>query len=363
MLALGCRTALNLDGGGSTAAGVTYPGYASGATANVPSDGKLRECANFIFLVRQKQDAGTASKLYLYPFGGYALPGAKISLTVKAADSSYMAAAVPTNVTFGGTNVTQTSGSTVTVEPGTRGAATVTATAGSLRANATFTIPAAPTSITIKHEGKNTPLTALHVAGGSKTDLTATAWYYGNQVYSADESFSWAVTGGIGEIDESGVFAAAKTGSDLNGTITVSYGETSFALKVTVGSSQPFADTKGHWAESYITDLYYAGTLQGLHKGRQALLPPRRQHDAAGVHRCHDALSRHGSERVSERFAPVCRQQFDRRLGKIRNAGGVLARLSHRLQNKRPASGQARRNDLAAGGHDDPLTHKGLPRS
>ena len=104
------------------------------------------------------------------------------------------------------------------------------------------------------------------MAGGSKTDLTATAWYYGNQVYSADESFSWAVTGGIGEIDESGVFAAAKTGSDLNGTITVSYGETSFALKVTVGSSQPFADTKGHWAESYITDLYYAGTLQGSTK-------------------------------------------------------------------------------------------------
>ena len=113
---------------------------------------------------------------------------------------------------------------------------------------------------------KVTVYEALHVAGGSKTDLTATAWYYGNQVYSADESFSWAVTGGIGEIDESGVFAAAKTGSDLNGTITVSYGETSFALKVTVGSSQPFADTKGHWAESYITDLYYAGTLQGSTK-------------------------------------------------------------------------------------------------
>ena len=251
-----CDEAGNSDG----------PGYASGATANVPSDGKLRECANFIFLVRQKQDAGAASKLYLYPFGGYALPGAKLTVTIKAADSSYMAAAVPTSVTFGGTNVTQTSGSTVTVEPGARGAATVTAAAGSLRASATFEIPAAPTSITIKQEGKNTPLTALHIAGGSKTDLTATAWYYGNQVYSADESFEWAVTGEIGAIDESGVFTAAKTGTDLTGTITASYGETSFSLKVTVGSSQPFADTKGHWAESYITDLYYAGTLQGSTK-------------------------------------------------------------------------------------------------
>lgn len=266
MLALGCQTALNLDGGGSTAAGVTYPGYASGATANVPSDGKLRECANFIFLVRQKQDAENASKLYLYPFGGYALPGARITMAVKAADSSFMAAAVPTNVTFGGTNVTQTSGSTVTVEPGARGAATVTATAGGLRAMAEFAIPAAPTSITIKHEGKNTPLTTLRVAGGSTTDLTATAWYYGNQVYSVDESFTWAVSDGIGAISESGVFTAAKTGTELTGTITASYGETSFTLKVTVGSSQPFADTKGHWAESYITDLYYAGTLQGSTK-------------------------------------------------------------------------------------------------
>ena len=74
------------------------------------------------------------------------------------------------------------------------------------------------------------------------------------------------MTGEIGAIDESGVFTAAKTGTDLTGTITASYGETSFSLKVTVGSSQPFADTKGHWAESYITDLYYAGTLQGSTK-------------------------------------------------------------------------------------------------
>lgn len=61
-------------------------------------------------------------------------------------------------------------------------------------------------------------------------------------------------------------FHRRKTGTDLTGTITASYGETSFTLKVTVGSSQPFADTKGHWAESYITDLYYAGTLQGSTK-------------------------------------------------------------------------------------------------
>lgn len=274
MLALGCQTALNLDGGGSTAAGVTYPGYASGATANTPSDGKLRECANFIFLVRQKQDAGEASRLYLYPYGGYALPGAKLSLTVKAADASYMAAAVPTDITFGGTNVTKGTGSTVTVNTGAKGAATVTASASGLRATASFLIPDAPTSITIKHEDKTTPLQSLRVAGGSQTDLTATAWYYGNRVYSADTSFTWAVTGQIGEISEDGVFTAAKTTTDLTGSITVCYGETTQTLAVSVGSSQPFADTKGHWAESYITSLYYDGTLQGAAKNGKLYYRP-----------------------------------------------------------------------------------------
>lgn len=266
MAELGCRTALNLDGGGSTAVGVTYPGYASGSTANTPSDGKLRECANFIFLVRQKKDAGDASRLYLYPYGGYALPGAKLSFTVKAADSNYMAAAVPTDVTFGGTNVTKADASYLRVNTGARGAATVTASAGGLRASASFTIPDAPTSITIKHEGKNTVLQTLRVASGSQTDLTATAWYYGNKVYSDDTSFTWTVSEQLGQIDANGVFTAAKTASELTGTISVSYGETSQSITVRVGSSQPFSDTKGHWAEEYITSLYYDGTLQGSTK-------------------------------------------------------------------------------------------------
>ena len=43
---------------------------------------------------------------------------------------------------------------------------------------------------------------------------------------------------------------------------------------MTVGSSQPFADTKGHWAESYITSLYYDGTLQGSTKNGKLYYRP-----------------------------------------------------------------------------------------
>ena len=69
-------------------------------------------------------------------------------------------------------------------------------------------------------------------------------------------------------------FSPPQNGTDLTGTITASYGETSFSLKVTVGSSQPFDDTKGHWAESCITELYYAGTLQGSEKNGKLYYRP-----------------------------------------------------------------------------------------
>ena len=52
-----------------------------------------------------------------------------------------MAAAVPTDVTLGGTNVTAEGGSYVTVDHGAKGAATVTAAASGLRATASFAIP------------------------------------------------------------------------------------------------------------------------------------------------------------------------------------------------------------------------------
>ena len=275
MADLGCVTALNLDGGGSTAVGVTYPGYAAGATANVPSDGKLRECANFIFLVRQKQDAGNASKLYLYPNQGYVLPGAKLGFTVKAADSRYMAAAVPTDLTYSGSNASVEDGKTIVIDPNAAsGWATVTASAAGLRATANYAVISEVTSIGVRQEGKSTSLKSLRVAGGSTTDLTAVAWYYGNSVYAGDSSFTWGVTGDIGTIDQNGTFTAVKTGTDVTGSIVVSYGSKRVAIAVTVGSSQPFADTKGHWAESYITSLYYDGTLQGSTKNGKLYYRP-----------------------------------------------------------------------------------------
>ena len=81
MQALGCQTALNLDGGGSTAVG-RAPTRAT-PPARRPTSPPTASCASartsFSLSARSRTQA-TAARLYLYPNSGYALPGAKLSL-------------------------------------------------------------------------------------------------------------------------------------------------------------------------------------------------------------------------------------------------------------------------------------------
>ncbi len=95
LVELGCQTAINLDGGGSTTVGATYPGDTASTIVNTPSDGSLRRCANFIFLVRDTMPAGETAHLHLYPYDALALPGARVPFTVKATDENDTATAAP----------------------------------------------------------------------------------------------------------------------------------------------------------------------------------------------------------------------------------------------------------------------------
>ena len=261
MQQLGCITAINLDGGGSTTLGATYPGYASAATVNTPSDGAMRPCANFIYLVRDITDPLPASKLYVYPYSGCVLPGAQVSLTIKAADRSYMAAALPENgaVTAEGGKVEK---GILTVAPDVS-TVTVTAAAGSARGTAVFQVPDTVTGITLKKSSGTASLSKLQAGAESVTKLTASASWFGKTVYARNESFQWQADPAIGTVTADGTFTAAKVTKSTSGNLTVSYGSYIRTLPVTVSPADPFSDVKGHWAEDYINTLYYEGVLAG----------------------------------------------------------------------------------------------------
>ena len=268
MQAAGCKYALNLDGGGSTTAGAQYPGYLGNATVNRPADGSQRACANYIFLVRKTASAAqAASRLFLYPYDGQpVLAGARLALTTKAVDASYTAAELPETVTYSAKNGSVSENGILTVDK-TRTAAdpyvTVTARSGSLTTQTKYNILDSVTAIAVKRDGTDAAFTKAMLAGGSTTELTAAASYYGMSVTAQDDCFTWTVTGDIGVIDSSGTFRAVETNEIRTGTIQVSYGSTVTKVDVTIAPADPFADMKGHWAKDYVNDLYFAGVLTG----------------------------------------------------------------------------------------------------
>lgn len=231
MVELGCVTALNLDGGGSTTAMLRYPGYDTLTMVNRPTGGEARKCANFIVFTIPDEPADAASQLHLYPAQAVALPNAEIPYATRATDENYRTASIPASVRYSADGGTVTDGGVYTA--GAPGVATVTAQAGAARGTATVNVIASPASITLKNGAQNVTDKTLSVAYGKTVDLTATATWSGFSVYCTDRSFTWTVEGDIGTIDEDGVFTAGGNGG-TSGTITARCGDTSASVSVTI---------------------------------------------------------------------------------------------------------------------------------
>lgn len=256
MAELGCFTAVNLDGGGSTCIGVTQPGDTDFTMVNQPSDGKQRECANYIFFVRPTQKAGTATRLHVYPYDAAVLPGGQIDFTAKATDQNYMAAAAP-SVTWSASGGTMDGG---TFTAGSVGTATVKASGGGLTGSASVLVVETPTTLEIYRQDQDKALESLTLENGDTVDLTARATYLGADLAAQDSSFTWELSPELGTVSDDGVITAGE--DSAKGTLTVSCGEKSVSIPVEV-KGNPFVDIKDHWAKSYITALYFEGVLEG----------------------------------------------------------------------------------------------------
>lgn len=202
--------------------------------------------------------------LCLYPYGAQAvLPGAKLNMTVKAADRNYMPAELPDEVAFGADGGEISAKGVLTVDDDASGYVTVSAVSGDLSARVQLPVLDTITELSLKKADSNVSFTEATVPGGSSTSLAAVASYYGRTVASQNSSFEWTVSGGIGAIDKNGVFKAADTAQRIEGTITVSYGDVTAEAKITVAPANPFADMSKHWAKDYVNELYFDGVLTG----------------------------------------------------------------------------------------------------
>lgn len=268
LLELGCETVLCLDGGGSTNLAVTTPDSTTASIINRPSESN-RKVTNQVFLVASDRASGDLDHFYVHAASDYVLAGSSVAVNVTGVDTNYipMDADYDLSASAGtlenGTLTTPASGGDVTVMASGRGSR------GSTVVHAIRT----PDTLTLKKGTAS--LTALTVAPGSKTTLTAGAVWNHLTLAADAKAFTWSVSGDIGTVDENGVFTAAAPGS---GSLTVSAGGKSLTIPITVArqalktvedfedtelifSSGPYLKVSLTHASDYVQRGRYAGKL------------------------------------------------------------------------------------------------------
>lgn len=235
LLELGCVRAICLDGGGSSAMALRKPGESTASLISSPSDGSQRACANYIFFINNVAPDGMTAHAFLTPSYRYVMPGASTWFSVKGVDASYASATDPTDLTYTVSNDLGTvSGQTFTAGM-TTGTATITGSNGSVSGSMQVCITGDIQSIALQSGGQD--ISSVSVKPGQSIDIDGIAYHLGQKMASADSSFTWSASGGIGTVDENGVFTAGS--SMASGTLTCSYGAVSKTLSVNVGMGDP----------------------------------------------------------------------------------------------------------------------------
>ena len=268
LLELGCVEAGLIDGGGSTSLNALYIGNESISQINSPSGGSQRSVSNYIMLVTEEEPDLVPARLGLYPYDVMLLSGAEQSFRVRAADRTGRPAALPGGLYY------ELSGGFGEFDPGTgtykagaeSGSEILTVTDGLVYGSASLTVVNTPDSITAYRKGSTRRVDRLDLAWGDSVSLTAASVYNRLPLVSDESCYIWAASEEIGEIDESGEFKAAR--ADAEGTISITAGERTIQIPVTVTWPNPFSDVgRGDWFYKPVQFVYEEGLFTGVGAG------------------------------------------------------------------------------------------------
>lgn len=268
LVELGCETVLCLDGGGSTNLAVTTPDSTDASIINRPSESN-RKVTNQIFLVASNRSSGRLDHFYVKAASDYVLAGSSVAVNVTGVDTNY----IPMDADYDLSASAGTLENGMLTTPASGGDVTVTASGRGSRGSTVVHAIRTPDTLTLKKGTAS--LTALTVAPGSKTTLTAGAVWNHLTLAADARAFTWSVSGDIGTVDENGVFTAAAPGS---GRLTVSAGGKSLTIPITVArqalktvedfedtelifSSGPYLKVSRTHASDYVQRGRYAGKL------------------------------------------------------------------------------------------------------
>ncbi|MEA4919476.1 MAG: phosphodiester glycosidase family protein [Clostridiaceae bacterium] len=233
---MGCKNVVNLDGGGSSIASMRYPGFKSSAVVSDPSDGSPRKCATYIVFVNNGDKDDDESTVCVYPKDTLVLAGGRVDFSAYSYNDSYYPAGQYSDCFYVSKGDGTVVGNTLTV-PNYAGTTTVSASVGKLKSNdAVVTSIIKPETMDVVKKGSDSSISSLSLEPSETVDLDVIVTDGLRKIVSTDEQFTFAVTGGIGQINESGLFTASDV-QGTSGSITVSFGEVSRTITVSVGTA------------------------------------------------------------------------------------------------------------------------------
>lgn len=245
LLELGCVEAISLDGGGSTSMGIAPVDSYNFNIVNSPSDGNLRSCANFLFLLKPFAN-GIPYELMLSNDGIYMLSGSSVSMAVsQALDSSYAYTDIPSGIKYTVSYDAETpdgSGKGSYIDENgyltVHGNGTVYVSASSDEASgeASAVSVTTPNSIQIYSTDNGYDINTLDLEPNSTINLSAKSYWGGKELVSENDCYKWTVISDnapVGSVDSNGVFRASDI-DGATGKLAVSAGICSVEIPIAI---------------------------------------------------------------------------------------------------------------------------------
>lgn len=265
MLARGCVTVVNLDGGASSVMSVRMPGQKLSSIVNRPSNGAPRSCSSYILFVSDTETDGDAARLNVSQDGAFVLARSELPLEFTATDGGGMPAKVPEDIVVTAKLGTFADG---VYTAGDEGGVDVLSLwspslgiGGECRIHVLTEVDSI--SVTDAGTGKAPGLTGLE--DGDSIKLNVSALRLTRSVAVTQALVEYSLTEGLGTVKD-GVLTVTE-GDVYEGTLTATLGGKTVETPVTRHKPTGFPDTKGHWADADIALLRDSGVVGGYGDG------------------------------------------------------------------------------------------------
>ncbi|MCQ2405828.1 MAG: S-layer homology domain-containing protein [Oscillospiraceae bacterium] len=257
---MGCVSAVNFDGGGSSVMSVVRPKSGETEIVNTPSDGAPRSVCSYILYIADECDA--ENRLFLNENGAYVYTGSTLSLSFSELSPELKKISLKGELTITPSFGRVAGGKYYAPSIPCEDVISISSERGS--GKGTISVVSAPDALYITDIKSGKALTAVSVSHGDKLRLSGEAYLNSKKITVNPGLFELYCDGFLGSFSKDGELTVSGL-PGTSGRIYLSLGGSTVSVPLTI--EDEFSDIKGHWAEKYINTLFVKKLVSGTGEG------------------------------------------------------------------------------------------------